>query len=98
LLIWKLYIFRKKGERQAPAEETALKSYISKEEWSQWASGVWMIDRVRHVKGHPAIFPDELVRRLVLMFSFEEDIVVDPFLGSGTTVKVARELNRQGIG
>ena len=57
-----------------------------------------MIDRVRNGEGHPAIFPDELVRRLVLMFSFEEDIVLDPFLGSGTTVKIARDLNRQSIG
>ena len=93
-----VYIFRKKGERQAPPEEVALKSFVSKDEWSQWASGVWMIDRVRKMEGHPAIFPDELVRRLVLMFSFEEDIVLDPFLGSGTTLKVARDLNRQGIG
>jgi DNA modification methylase len=93
-----IYIFRKKGERQAPTEEVALKSFVSKEEWSQWASGVWMIDRMRKMEGHPAIFPDELVQRLVLMFSFEEDIVLDPFLGSGTTVKVARDLNRQGIG
>ena len=93
-----VYIYRKKGERQTPTEEVALTSFISKEQWSQWASGVWMINRVPKLEGHPAIFPDELVRRLVLMFSFEKDIVLDPFLGSGTTVKVARELNRQGIG
>jgi site-specific DNA-methyltransferase (adenine-specific) len=93
-----VYIFRKKGERQYPTEEVTLKSFISKEDWAQWASGIWMIDRVRKMEGHPAIFPDELVRRLVLMFSFEEDVVLDPFIGSGTSIKVARELKRQGIG
>ena len=44
------------------------------------------------------IFPDELVYRLVRMFSYEGDTVLDPFLGSGTTVKVARDQNREGIG
>jgi DNA modification methylase len=44
------------------------------------------------MEGHPAIFPDELVYRLVRMFSYEGDTVLDPFLGTGTTVKVAREL------
>jgi DNA modification methylase len=47
---------------------------------------------------HPSIYPDELVYRLIKMFSYEGDTVLDPFLGSGTTVKVARELNRDGIG
>ena len=93
-----VYIFRKAGEREIPSEEAALNSRITKEEWLQWAGGVWMIDRVKNMKGHPAIFPDELVYRLVRMFSYEGDTVLDPFLGSGTTVKVARELNREGIG
>ena len=48
--------------------------------------------------GHPSIYPDELVRRLVLMFSYVGDTVLDPFLGSGTTVKVARELGRDAVG
>ena len=49
-------------------------------------------------KGHPAIWPDRLATRLIRMFSYEGDLVLDPFLGSGTTVKVARELGREGIG
>ena len=93
-----VYIFRKKGEREVPSEEIALNSRISKKEWNHYASSVWMIDHVRRMDGHPAIFPEELVRRLVNMFSYEGDTVLDPFLGSGTTVKVARELNREGIG
>ncbi|MFH1982948.1 MAG: DNA methyltransferase [Pseudomonadota bacterium] len=93
-----VYIFRKKGERTAPSEEATLNSRITKKEWDQWASGIWMINRIRKMEGHPAIFPDELVNRLVRMFSYEGDTVLDPFLGSGTTVKVARELNREGVG
>jgi ParB/RepB/Spo0J family partition protein len=93
-----VYIFRKKGERDVPSEEIALKSIITKAEWSQWTSGIWMIDHVRKMEGHPSIYPNELVYRLVKMFSYEGDTVLDPFLGSGTTIKVARELNRNGIG
>ncbi|MBU2549598.1 MAG: site-specific DNA-methyltransferase, partial [Proteobacteria bacterium] len=48
--------------------------------------------------GHPAIYPDSLVERLIRMFSYEGDTVLDPWLGSGTTVKVARELNREAVG
>ena len=44
------------------------------------------------------MYPDELVKRLIQMFSYVGDTVLDPFLGSGTTVKVARELGRVGIG
>ncbi len=44
------------------------------------------------------MYPDELVKRLIRMFSYVGDTVLDPFLGSGTTVKVARELGRVGIG
>jgi DNA modification methylase len=93
-----IYIFRKKGEREIPSEEVVLNSRITKEEWGRWASGIWMISQVHEMKGHPAIYPDELVYRLVRMFSYEGDLVLDPFLGSGTTVKVARELNRDAIG
>jgi DNA modification methylase len=93
-----VYIFRKLGEREEPSEDIKARSRITKEQWDQWASGVWQINHVHEMKGHPAIYPDELVSRLVQMFSFEGDLVLDPFLGSGTTIKVARELNRQGIG
>jgi hypothetical protein len=50
------------------------------------------------MEGHPCIWPDELAHRLIRMFTYEGDTVLDPWLGSGTTVKVAKELNRDGIG
>jgi len=93
-----VYIFRKKGDRDIPSEEIDLNSRISKDEWREWAPSIWEINHVRGANAHPSTFPAELVSRLVRMFSFEGDSVLDPFLGSGTTVKVARELNREAIG
>jgi ParB/RepB/Spo0J family partition protein len=93
-----VYIFRKKGERETPAEDVVLRSRLSKAEWSAWAAGIWKIERERKAEGHPSIYPEELVSRIVKMFSYEGDTVLDPFLGSGTTVKVAREMNREAVG
>ena len=93
-----VYIFRNAGERETPSEETVLKSMLTKEQWVAWTPGIWAIKPVQPMEGHPNIYPDELVYRLIKMFSYEGDTVLDPWLGSGTTVKVARELNRNGIG
>ncbi|MBN1102742.1 MAG: ParB/RepB/Spo0J family partition protein [Deltaproteobacteria bacterium] len=93
-----VYIFRKKGEREKPPEDIVLKSMLTREQWIAWTPGVWAIPPVHYMDGHPNIYPDELVSRLVRMFSYEGDTVLDPWLGSGTTVKVARDLNRVGIG
>ena len=93
-----VYIFRKRGERSLPSEDIILRSMLTKEQWVAWARGVWEIEPVRSQEGHPAVYPDELPRRLIRMFSYESDTVLDPWLGSGTTVKVARELNREAVG
>ena len=60
--------------------------------------GWWHISTVNSNKEHPAQFPEEIPERLIKMYSFKGDNVLDPFLGSGTTVKVARELDRFGFG
>ncbi|MBU1387753.1 MAG: ParB/RepB/Spo0J family partition protein [Proteobacteria bacterium] len=93
-----IYIFRKKGERVLPSEDIVLASRLTREEWKVYAPSVWNIDRIRKAVGHPAVFPEELARRIIKMYSFVGDTVLDPFLGSGTTVKVARELGRDGVG
>jgi ParB/RepB/Spo0J family partition protein len=93
-----IYIFRAKGERELPAEEIILKSKLTREQGTAYLDGVWKIDTARNTDGHPCMHPEELVNRLVRMFSYAGDTVLDPFLGSGTTVKVARELERVGIG
>ena len=93
-----IYIFRAKGERELPSEEIILKSKLTREQWMAYSDGVWKIEPARNTEGHPCMYPDELVNRLVRMFSYAGDTVLDPFLGSGTTVKVARSLERVGIG
>ena len=92
-----IYIFRKSGERKPQADETVRRSRLSEKEWSEWCTGVWEIQPANDGE-YPEIFPEELLRRLIKMFSFEGDTVLDPFLGTGTTVKVARKLHREGIG
>lgn len=93
-----IYLFRKEGNRKMPGEDIVLKSYLDKEEWKQYINGVWDINTVPSQKEHPSEWPEELPARLIKMFSCEGEMVLDPFLGSGTTVKVARELNRQAVG
>ena len=93
-----VYIFRAKGEREQPSEDIILKSKLTSEQWKAYADGVWKIEATRNTDGHPCMYPEELVNRLVRMFSYTGDTVLDPFLGSGTTVKVARDIERVGIG
>lgn len=93
-----VYIFRKKGERVMPSEEANLASTLNKDEWKIYAPSVWTIPAVLKNEGHPTVFPEELARRVIKMYSFVGETVLDPFLGSGTTVKIARELGREGVG
>lgn len=75
------------------------KSDITKNEFLEWTSGVWNFPGESKKKvGHPAPFPIELPRRCIKLFSFVGDTVLDPFLGSGTTLIASYLLNRKGIG
>ena len=73
---------------------------IDSEEFKKWVYGKWSIVPERNMKKykHDAMFPEELVKRLLKLFSYKNDIVLDPFNGAGTTTKVARQLNRKFIG
>jgi len=74
-------------------------STVEKEQFIEWTNGVWTFNGESRKKiGHPAPFPVELPRRCIKLFSFIEDIVLDPFLGSGSTLIAALEEGRQGIG
>lgn len=73
---------------------------ISGEEFKKWVYAKWEIAPVSNMKryNHPAMFPEELVERLLKLFSYQEDIVLDPFNGVGTTTLVADKLRRKYIG
>ncbi|MGC8621986.1 MAG: DNA-methyltransferase [Caldisphaera sp.] len=77
-------------------------SKLTETEWVEYTKQVWEIaipNKADLAFGkHCAIMPEEIVRRCVRLFSFEGDVVLDPFTGSGTTLKVAKELNRHYVG
>jgi len=90
-------IFKKLGEPPKAQKEIIEESRIDLEDWRELFSGHWKFNGVTQ-KGHIAMFPDELPKRLIRMFTFPWDTVLDPFLGSGTTTKAAFEMNRNSIG
>lgn len=84
-------IFKKKGIAPKPIADIKKRSQIELYEWRELFNGIWNFKGARQI-GHIAIFPDELPRRLMRMFTYEGDTVLDPFLGSGTTSRVAFKL------
>ena len=92
-----IQIFKKPGPARKVAPEVKAEAQLTKEEWKEYFSGHWQFGGARQL-GHEARFPEELPRRLIKMFTFPGDTVLDPFLGSGTTVKAALELGRQAVG
>lgn len=80
-------------------KEVKGKSDVSRDEFLEWTNGVWSFNgESRSRIGHPAPFPVELPRRCIKLFSFVGDTILDPFLGSGTTLVACLETKRLGIG
>ena len=92
-----ILIFKKYGNQPKVTKEIKDQSKLTKEEWNQYFTGHWKFPGEKQDK-HLAMFPEELPRRLIKMFSFVGDTVLDPFLGSGTTSLAARKLNRNSVG
>ena len=87
-------------KRERDKEEKELrKDNITKEEFIEWTKSVWTMNTESAKRiGHPAPFPEELPNRLIKLFSFTNDIVIDPFMGSGTTAIAAIKNNRNLVG
>lgn len=86
-----------KGSFSLPSK--GKKSDMTKEEFLEWTKSVWTFSAVSAKKiGHPAPFPEELPRRLIKLYSFKGDVILDPFVGSGTTCISALKNERHYIG
>ncbi|HPA16001.1 MAG TPA: site-specific DNA-methyltransferase [Desulfobacterales bacterium] len=92
-----ILLFKKQGSPPKPLKENKERSAMTKEEWNTYFSGHWNFAGVKQ-NGHLAMFPEELPARLIKMFAFYGDTVLDPFLGSGTTSLAARNVGRNSVG
>ena len=98
-----ILLFRKGGLRTFPPKDPRrYNSKFTKKERDEWFSQVWTVPGTRQthedLERRVAAFPEEIPRRLIRMFSIDGDLVLDPFLGSGTSLKCAMDLNRRFIG
>ena len=92
-----ILLFKKRGVAPKPSKQQKESAAMTNEEWNTYFSGHWYFNGAKQDK-HLAMFPEELPRRLIKMFSFPGETVLDPFLGSGTTSLAARKLGRNSIG
>jgi modification methylase len=92
-----ILFLRKPGGYRKPTALQEKLSFIPTKDYMQWYAGIWTDVKGQLRKDHPAPFPLEIPRRLIKMFSFVGDTVVDPFAGTGTTTLAAIECDRNSI-
>ena len=93
-----IVMLRKPGGYRSPTPEMEAASAIDNENYFRWFAPIWSDITGASTKDHPAPFPTELAYRLIRMFSFAGDTILDPFLGSGTTIQAAILAGRNSIG
>ncbi|MCL1929255.1 MAG: site-specific DNA-methyltransferase [Treponema sp.] len=96
-----ILIFSKGSYRRERTKDETLEKQntISKEQFMEWTKSIWTMNAESAKRiGHPAPFPEELPNRLIQLYSFTNDIILDPFMGSGTTAVVAKKTRRNFIG
>jgi site-specific DNA-methyltransferase (adenine-specific) len=92
-----ILLFKKLGKARRPDKATRELSKLTKQQRTDWFRGVWRIPPVRQGK-HPAMYPVEIPERIIRMFTFHGETVVDPFVGSGTTFEAAHNSGRKCVG
>ena len=92
-----ILLFKKPGTAPKPTLAQKENSVMTNEEWNTYFNGHWYFSGAKQ-DNHLAMFPEELPNRLIKMFSFPNETVLDPFMGSGTTSLVAKKLDRNSVG
>ena len=92
-----ILLFKKLGNAPSVSDATRKASVLTHEEWQNLFCSHWNIPGAKQ-DGHIAVFPEEIPKRLIKMFSFVGDTVLDPFMGSGTTALAAYHIGRNSIG
>ncbi len=92
-----ILLFKKLGKPPIVPKEVKEQARLTKEEWKEYFSGHWYFGGAKQ-DGHIAMFPEELPKRLIKMFTFPGETVLDPFMGSGTTALAAKNLSRNSVG
>jgi site-specific DNA-methyltransferase (adenine-specific) len=96
ILVFSKGSYRRERSKEEMSEK---QNTITKEQFMEWTKSIWAMnsESARRI-GHPAPFPEELPNRLIQLYSFTNDIILDPFMGSGTTAVAAKKAKRNFIG
>lgn len=92
-----ILFFRKPGGYRKPTADMEARSRIATDDYVRWFSPFWSDVTGQQRRDHPSPYPIEIPRRLIRMFSFAGDIVIDPFAGTGTTALAAMETGRHSV-